>query len=156
VPYESQSSTPPATVPPCPRGAPPWLAREVEVPRRTSCSPNPNRTARFQLSQIKSQSPDLDLTTLLSLSLTLALQLGSAGQVVSPQAINSPGPLVNPHSCSCASVRSARSNLGRCSQIRWPRIPRTPSRVIFAKETLSSRVIEPAVLRLYAKAPKLL
>jgi hypothetical protein len=28
----------------------PWLPSEVEVPRRTSCPPNPNRTTQFQLS----------------------------------------------------------------------------------------------------------
>jgi hypothetical protein len=49
-----------------------------------------------------------------------------------------------------ARIRSARSNPGRCSHIRWPRTPRTPLSVILAKETLSSRVIEPVVLRLYA------
>jgi hypothetical protein len=53
-----------------------------------------------------------------------------------------------------ARICSARSNLGHCLQIRWLRIPHTPSRGSFAKETLSSRVIEPAVLRLYAQAPE--
>jgi hypothetical protein len=40
------------------------------------------------------------------------------------------------------------SDLGPWSTIWWPRTPRTPSRVILAKETMSFRVIEPTVLRL--------
>jgi hypothetical protein len=96
------------------------------------------------------------MTALLSLSLTRALQVGPAGQAILPEAADSHGLLVSPRSRSRARVHTARSNLGHCLQIQWPRIPRTPSRVIFAKETLSSRVIEPAILILYVQAPELL
>jgi hypothetical protein len=78
------------------------------------------------------------------------MQLGPDSQATSPQDANNPGPLVSPRSRSCARVCLARYDLGHCSQIRWLRIRRTTSRVIFAKETLGSRVIEPVVLRLYA------
>jgi hypothetical protein len=136
--------------PPCPWGSPPLASRQRQNP-----------LVCIQSAQLQSDGPILIRPDLIPTS-----RSGSDRSPLSPSpapcdwdrpvrtprpGADAPGLLVSHVPHLCARVRLVRSNPGRCSLIRWPRTPRTSSRVILAKETLSFRVIEPIILKLYVQ-----